>query len=55
MLCIKRDVNFQGKKDGAVKILKDIAKTNDVVAPVDLDAQVQKMVLATKVIYPLNQ
>jgi len=38
----------QGKKDGAVKILKDIAKTNDVVAPVDLDAQVQKMVLATK-------
>ena len=32
-----------------MKILNDIAKTNSVVAPVDMDSRVQKMVEATQV------
>ena len=40
---------FQGKKDEAVKILRDISKSNSVVPPADLDNMVQKMVEATQV------
>jgi len=39
---------IKGKKDEAMKILNDIAKTNSVVAPVDMDSRVQKMVEATQ-------